>query len=210
MSTTLGAVKRGVRTYLDNLGASELVYGDPLIHKTVNAWLDMLASEGPIGQAWNTSWKAITAGTADYTVSTEHTDILAIKLASQGWLLTPRGPQELESFRQGTTVSSGDPTDYALVESTAQALQIRLFPTPDKSDTLHALVAVVPTTVDEDADTINLGKAMARALEWFVASDIAGDKAPKAWRANADRALQAERNRIHFLQAGSGFMPNML
>lgn len=207
---TLGDEVKEVELLVNDIKASAQRFTPGRIVKAIRDQLLLLAAEGPIGEAWDTAWQALTAGTANYTKASEVERIKAIKLDSQGWILNFRGPEELEALREGTGTTLGDPTDVCLIENTSQSLSVRLFPTPNKTDTLHALVAVVPSDATASGDSILLSATMLKALEWFAASDLLGDDAPAAWRANAERILQGEKNRLGFQQAGSGFMPNML
>ncbi len=200
---TMAEAVKEVETLLAQT-ASEIRVAPVRIMKALNDRLLALSAEGPIGEAWGTL-TAISAGTDTYTISAEYQNVETVQRQSDGMLLNKRTPEWIRRQRIGPAAAtpSGPPTDFATIEAISgtdpiASTKLDVWPKPTANDTLKALTQATPFPLGETStDAIPLGFTLCVALTRFAAADLAGDAAPSLWLKVAERALEAEKERVY-------------
>ncbi len=179
MSNTLLQVEDRIRAMLRDVNPDLPAVVSSQLRPLISARVQTMPGV-EFGEAWTDSFLALVAGTEDYTLSAlTLTNIRVLRLHSSKVELERVSMERMTGYKQGTSVSSGDPTCYAVWEDTTPNVKIRLFPTPWQTDALDKFGAVIPTEVVNDADVIPFPTDMLRALEYMVAVTALGTLTPE-------------------------------
>lgn len=130
--------------------------------------------------AW-TTLAALVAGTATYTLTgaaaREFHTLGMFRLASDLRPLEKISPVELEPLRQGTPSQSGAPIALSVTEAPPAAAgttetTFTVWPTPAAADTLQGLGSTTPGVLTADADLMQAGSFIQRAVEYGAAAEL--------------------------------------
>lgn len=174
MSTTRGAVKLSVRRLIGDLRSGDYQVPDERLNAFVQFHVERLLSELDEPSTAQASALTTSAGNSDYTLSSaaEYLVIASLVRNADRVPLSPRSWESMDQLRYGTTLqASGKPTDYALMESPAQVVTVRLWPVPNGAYAIDAVWSLAQGALSSDSSTIPFSSLAARALELRVAGD---------------------------------------
>jgi hypothetical protein len=158
----------------------------------------------------------VTAGSEVGALSTsyDYADILNVRRTADGQTLTKRTAEELDKmyWQSGVAASRGtaEPTDYALLESEAQAVSLRFQNYAKTSTTLDVFRRVLPADLTADSTAIPFSLLAVEALIDLVAVEALA-KIPEEvtkerklnpqvaplWMKRAEENIRNETERIH-------------
>jgi hypothetical protein len=126
---------------------------------------------------WTSAAITLVPGTTEYTFpNSDYQTLTIVRRTDDRVILNKVGWEELEGLRQGGSVPYGKPTAYALYETSAQVLTMRVDRTPTEAGTLDIFFSTMATDATATSDSIAyLPRLARRALEYLVAADaVAG------------------------------------
>jgi len=150
MSKLLTEVVRRVRYHLRDRNPQNRTFSDHELRVAIAAEVNLMAGELELGEAWDTAFLSVVAGTDAYTASSsnDYDRITFLRKQSDGLMIEIVSPERFEAYREGDTASAsstGDPQVAMLYINDTGGLNVRLWPTPSANDTLDAFRAVLPT-----------------------------------------------------------------
>lgn len=110
----------------------------------------LLADNGMARARDNTTTIDLVAGTAEYTVTASK--IRFIRDTTNDVRLTEVSLSALRSLDPGDD-STGDPTHYAVRQTSASTVKVRFYPIPDDTNTLNVDIVSAVTDLSADGDT---------------------------------------------------------
>lgn len=202
MSSTLGEVRKSVRYVTQDTDPDDYVHRDRWLNERGLRRATEIGVRAGLGEAWSASALTLNSSTSppdfSFSASVQYATIKDLRLASSGRLLRRTTFQVIERLRDSDTTSTGEPDLYALVEGATQVVSARIYPRPDATYAVDALISSLPAwTPGSDATVIPFSTLLLAALVDIVAAD-ALEAAPEA---RADRL--ASRAAVPGLRASS-------
>jgi hypothetical protein len=220
MASTLSKVRNAVRYRIRDLAAGNRAISTPELNEIIQSNTRFIGGQIPLGEAWvttsGTGAVVVTAG-SDYgtiTSTVDHMDILEVRRNADGQVLTKRTAEELDKmyWQSGTTSTRGteEPTDYAILESAAQAVTLRFQNYAKTSTTLDVFRCVMPSDLASDASAIPFAvlaveaiidlssvEAIAKLTDKVLSERNLNPKVAGLWADRAGKNLRAETERMH-------------
>lgn len=180
MSTTLAACRINVRRLMNDLpvGGATAV-DDERLTAILNSIIAELGSTLGFSDTWTLSAVVLVSGTREYSLpGTDYQNISIIRRTEDGVILRSRPVLEIESMYQSTAAIPGDPTDYAIYESsTPGTAKIRLYPTPNLANAQHldTFGTTASAVLTLPSDVVPFTRLGVQAVELLAAADcVAG------------------------------------
>jgi hypothetical protein len=201
-----------VRYRIRDLAAGNRAISTPELNEIIQSNTRFIGGQIPLGEAWvttsGTGAVVVTAG-SDYgtiTSTVDHMDILEVRRNADGQVLTKRTAEELDKmyWQSGTT------SDYAILESAAQAVTLRFQNYAKTSTTLDVFRCVMPSDLASDASAIPFAvlaveaiidlssvEAIAKLTDKVLSERNLNPKVAGLWADRAGKNLRAETERMH-------------
>ena len=170
MASTLAKVRGAVRYRIRDIISGNRAIATPELNEIIQANVRALAGEVPLGEAWSAAAVTVTAGSEVGTLAAtvEYAHILEVRRTGDGQTLTKRTPEELSKlyWQSGTatTRSTEEPTDYAILESAAQAVTLRFQNYAKTTTTLDICRRVMPSDLTADSSAVPFAMLAVEAL----------------------------------------------
>lgn len=175
MSETLATAVQWVRELTKTADLARPPIDTPELKRLIIARSVMVGASLELGEDWTEDAITLVAGTSDYDLPTgvQYAEVLAFKLASNGWIIPIVSPHTLEArWRQGpeANYAAGDPQDAYLFEDASQVVNVRFGPIPNEADSVHIMTSSLPAMTLTDATVIPLSNLALQAIHFDVAA----------------------------------------
>lgn len=175
MSATLATLADRVRQLMNDTDPDDYAVSSPKLWRALVSKAWEWAPRFGYGETWQTAlFTTSNSGSTDFTAAsgTVYGNVAHLKRASDGYQLKRESRDTIEAWHATIPQSTGKPSHYYLFESTAQRLTARFYPRPNESDTIDAMITVVPAESAIATDTINFSPQALDGLARCVASGI--------------------------------------
>jgi hypothetical protein len=167
-------MESNIRLLIDDNDKDSYSISGPTMIQLMNTALHMLANRVMMEDEALLTVQLV-AGTYDYTLTGIAGPVRNVFLSPYGLELERMEWDEITVlYRQDTAApaGSGVPSEYALVETSAQASKIRVAPTPSSLGAVAMKVrySIIPAALTAETSTVPFSQSMLRAFERQVAS----------------------------------------
>lgn len=225
MSATRSATEANIRLLIDDNNPDQYAISSVRMHQFVQGEMQLIAARTFLPMESVLSVPLV-AGTFDYTLTgivgdvrqvVRHTDGIPLQRQTLDYMV---GMWRQDSAAQVGT--SPQPLDYAILETSAQLVRIRLGPTPSSSAvSVDVYYGVMSASLTADSSTIPFSAPLLRALERACASECVAvmsraDRDARMidvasvglWRELSEQGIREENLRLRV--TGSGTQPNVI
>lgn len=220
MSETLLQGLTNVLDLIHDFDVNNTFLDDIEMRKLIISRAQETGNELGLGHDWESSAFTLTAGSlVDYELPTtaEYFEVLKLRIQATGREIDKVDWDTIERARDGLTSSSGnggDPSLFALRMTGTNTIKVRIDTIPGQARAMDVLRSSLPASTYTDATVIPFGAVLLRGVEKRVAAEIidrmdeAAMQARKltprtadGYRADFERAMVTEGNRLHKLKA---------
>ena len=212
MSETLATAMDNVRFLTrDRKKSAYAIPSHEMAHLVMHSALE-LSTEAGHPRAWEEDFLALSVGSSDSSPTTstaQYSQIIELRLSSNGRVLDRMTVAEMERLRAGDTPPTGEPACYTLIEGAAQVLVFRFHPQPLESDTVDALTSPLPTVGYTDATVLPFSDPFLRTIEKHAAMECVAKLPPSererllldkevltSWGRDVARGIRLEQVRL--------------